>query len=45
MADPRVEKLADLLVNYSIAAKPGQKVAIQGSILAEPLIGRSMPRS
>jgi aminopeptidase len=36
--DPRVDKLADLLVNYSIAAKPGQKVAIQGSTLAEPLI-------
>jgi aminopeptidase len=38
MADRRVEQLADLLVNYSIAAKPGQKVAIQGSTLAEPLI-------
>ena len=38
MADTRVEKLADLLVNYSIAAKPGQKIAIHGSTLAEPLI-------
>ena len=38
MADPRVAKLADLLVNYSIAAKPGQKVAVQGSTAAEPLI-------
>ncbi|HTM01819.1 MAG TPA: aminopeptidase [Candidatus Omnitrophota bacterium] len=38
MSDPRVERLADLLVNYSIAAKPGQRVAIQGSTLAEPLI-------
>lgn len=38
MADRRVEQLADLLVNYSIAAKPGQKVAIQGSTLAEPLL-------
>lgn len=38
MADPRVEKLADLLVNYSIAAQPGQRVAIMGSTLAEPLI-------
>lgn len=38
MADPRVEQLADLLVNYSIAAKPGQKVAIQGPTLAEPLL-------
>ncbi len=38
MADPRIEKLADLLVNYSIAAKPGQNIAVQGSTLAEPLI-------
>ena len=38
MSDLRVEKLADLLVNYSIAAKPGQKVAIQASTVAEPLI-------
>ncbi len=38
MADARVDKLADLLVNYSVAAKPGDKVAIQGSTLAEPLI-------
>ena len=38
MGDPRVEKLADLLVGYSIAVKPGQEVAIQGTTLAEPLI-------
>jgi len=38
MADPRVDKLADLLVNYSIAVQPGQKIAIQGTSLAEPLI-------
>jgi aminopeptidase len=38
MLDPRVEKLADLLVTYSIAAKPGQRIAIQGNTLAEPLI-------
>ncbi len=37
MADLRVEKLADLLVNYSVAVKPGDKVAIQGESLAEPL--------
>ena len=36
--DPRIEKLADLLVNYSIAAKPGQRIAIQGSTLADPLL-------
>lgn len=38
MSDPRVERLADLLVQYSIAVRPGQKIAIQGSTLAEPLI-------
>ncbi|HEU4723795.1 MAG TPA: aminopeptidase [Candidatus Eisenbacteria bacterium] len=38
MADRRVEQLADLLVNYSIEARPGQRIAIQGSTLAEPLI-------
>jgi aminopeptidase len=38
MSDTRVEKLADLLVNYSIGVKTGQTVAIQGSTLAEPLI-------
>jgi aminopeptidase len=38
MADPRIEKLADMLVNYSVAVQPGQKVVIQGPTLAEPLI-------
>jgi len=38
MADIRVEKLADLLVNYSVKVKKGDKVAIQGEILAEPLL-------
>lgn len=38
MRDERVAKLADLLVNYSVAVKPGDKVAIRGSILAEPLM-------
>jgi aminopeptidase len=37
MNDVRVEKLADLLVNYSVKVKPGDNVAIQGEILAEPL--------
>jgi aminopeptidase len=36
--DPRVEKLADVLVNYSVAVQPGQKVLVQGSILTEPLM-------
>ena len=30
MHDPRVEKLADLLVNYSLEIQPGQRVMIQG---------------
>jgi len=38
MADIRIEKLADLLVNYSIAVKPGDTVAIQAGIVAEPLV-------
>lgn len=38
MADIRIEKLADLLVNYSVAVKAGDKVAIQGDSVAEPLL-------
>ena len=38
MADIRIEKMADLLVNYSVAVKPGDKVAIQGDSPAEPLL-------
>jgi aminopeptidase len=38
MADPRVEKLADVLVSYSTKVQPGDKVLVQGDVLAEPLI-------
>jgi aminopeptidase len=38
VADIRIEKLADLLVNYSVAVRPGDKVAIQGDSAAEPLL-------
>jgi aminopeptidase len=38
VADLRVEKLAELLVNYSVEVKKGDKVAIFGDILAEPLL-------
>ena len=38
MRDERLVKLADMLVNYSVAVKPGDKVAIRGSTLAEPLM-------
>lgn len=38
MTDPRVEKLANVLVNYSVAVRPGDKVMVQGDTLAEPLL-------
>jgi len=38
MADPRVEKLADVLVRYSVAVQPGDKVLIRGGALAAPLL-------
>jgi aminopeptidase len=44
MKDPRVEKLADVLVNYSVEARPGDKVLINGGALAEPLIKAAYTR-
>ena len=38
MADQRISKLANLLVNYSIGVKAGDKVAIRGSSAGLPLI-------
>jgi aminopeptidase len=38
VADPRVEKLAEVIVSYSVAVRPGDKVVIEGDSLAEPLI-------
>ncbi|NTV35750.1 MAG: aminopeptidase [Anaerolineaceae bacterium] len=38
MYDQRIAKLADLMVNYSVAVQPKQKVIIRGSTLAEPLV-------
>ena len=38
MPDPRVDKLADVLVNYSVTVQPGDKVLVQGNTLAEPLL-------
>ncbi len=38
MADPRVKRLANLLVNYSVKVKPGEKVIIRGSVEAMPLV-------
>jgi aminopeptidase len=38
VTDLRIEKLAELLVDYSVGVKPGEKVAIQGEVLATPLL-------
>jgi aminopeptidase len=38
MVDPRIEKLAKLCVHYSVDVKPDEKVLIQGSESAFPLI-------
>ncbi|MCB9422654.1 MAG: aminopeptidase [Ardenticatenaceae bacterium] len=38
MIDPRVQKLARLLVNYSVKVKPGDKVVIRGSMATLPLV-------
>ena len=37
MPDPRLDKLADVLVSYSTAVKPGELVRINGSTIAQPL--------
>src|SRR5271157_537384 len=38
MVDQRIEKLAQLSVDYSVSVKPHEKVLIQGTELAFPLI-------
>ncbi|MEM7682042.1 MAG: aminopeptidase [Planctomycetota bacterium] len=38
MADPRIEKLADVLVNYSTQVQPGQIVRLSGPPIAMPLL-------
>jgi aminopeptidase len=38
MTDPRIKKLADVLVNYSVAVQPGDKVEVRGDLLAAPLL-------
>ena len=38
MTDPRVAKLADLLINYSLELGPGQLVRIDGGTVAAPLM-------
>lgn len=38
MRDPRMEKLADVLVNYSVGVKKGQLVRVSGPPVSQPLI-------
>ena len=38
MTDPRVEKLAQLLVNYSLGLKKGQFVTIRAQAVSAPLV-------
>lgn len=38
MADPRLLKLAELLVAYSVKVKPGDWVLIRGHVVSEPLV-------
>ena len=38
MADPRVERLAEVLVNYSTGVEPGQLVLLETTPLATPLL-------
>jgi aminopeptidase len=38
MADLRIEKLAETLVEYSVAVRKGDRVVIYGNTLAEPLL-------
>ncbi|MEA3377340.1 MAG: aminopeptidase [Chloroflexota bacterium] len=38
MKDPRIEKLAEVLVDYSTEVQPGDKVLIGGDTMAEPLL-------
>lgn len=38
MEDPRLTKLADVLVNYSVAVRPGDLVRVNGPLAARPLV-------
>jgi len=38
MTDLRIEKLADVLVNYSVAVQPGDRVLIRGEAITAPLL-------
>ncbi len=38
MRDPRIARVADILVNYSTRLQPGEEVLIEGSSAAEPML-------
>ena len=38
MKDPRLVRLADVLVNYSVEVRPGDWVIIQGDLLTAPMV-------
>ncbi len=38
LVDPRVTKLAEILVNYSVNVQPGERVMIRFGFLAQPLL-------
>ena len=38
MTDTRIEKFARILVDYSTQVRPGDRVGITGTTLAEPLL-------
>lgn len=38
MSDPRLEKLASILINYSLEIQPGQQLMIRSNTLAEELV-------
>ena len=41
MKDPRVERLAKILVNYCVEVQPGDRVLLNGSIPAMPLVSET----
>ena len=45
MRDPRLENLADVIVNYSAGVKRGQIVRISGPAVASPLVDCLIPKS
>jgi aminopeptidase len=44
VADPRLERLADVVVGYSTAVQPGDLVVIEGTPLAAPLLRETFRR-